>query len=104
MKLRLARVVFGVTSSPFLLNRTVRNHLSSYHFHPEFAMQVLLSFFVDYFSRGSKTTTAAFGLYKKLKKRFLEGQFNLTTWRTNDMQLRLLISQIERTEIPVARS
>ena len=53
---------------------------------------------------GSKTTAAAFELYKELKIRFLEGQFNLTKWRTNDKQLRLLISQIEGTEIPVARS
>ena len=34
----------------------------------------------------------------------MEGLFNLTKWRTNDKQLRLLISQIEGTEIPVARS
>ena len=67
-------------------------------------MQVLRSFFVDDFYSGSKTTTTAFELYKKLKLRFLEGQFNLAKWRTNDMQLRLLISQIKGTEVPVARS
>ena len=78
VKLRLARVVFGVTSSPFLLNGTVRNHVSSNRFDPEFVMQVLRSFFVGDFSGGSKTTTAAHELYKKLKIRFLEGQFNFT--------------------------
>ena len=104
MKLPLARVVFGVTSSPFLLNGTVRNHVSSYHLDPEFVMQVLRSFFVDDFSGGSKTTTAAFELCKKVKIIFLEGQFSLTKWRTNNKQLRLLTSQIEGTEIPVARS
>ena len=87
VKLRLARVVFGVSSSHFLLNETVRNH-----FDPEFVMQVLRPFFIDHFSGGSKTTTAAFELYKKLKIRFLEVHFNLTKWRTNDKQLRLLIS------------
>ena len=39
VKLRLARVVFGVTSPTFLLNRTVRNHVSSYHFDPDFDFQ-----------------------------------------------------------------
>ena len=34
VKLRLARVAFGVTSSPFFLNGTVQNHISSYHFDP----------------------------------------------------------------------
>ena len=50
VKLRLARVLFGVTSSPFLLNGTVPNHVSSFPFDPEFVIQVLRSFFVDYFS------------------------------------------------------
>ena len=59
MKLRLARVVFSVTSSPFLLNGTVQNQVSSYHFDPELVMQVLRSFFVDDFSGESKTATAA---------------------------------------------
>ena len=67
-------------------------------------MQVLRSIFVDDFSGESKTATATFELYKKQKIKFLEGQFNLTKGRTNDKQLRLLISQIEGAEIPVARS
>ena len=62
------------------------------------------SFFVDDFSGGSKTMITAFEPYKKLKIRFLEGQLNLTKWRTNDKQLRLSISQIEGAEITVARS
>ena len=33
----------------------------------------------------------------------MEGLFNLTKWRTNDKQLRLLISQIEGTKITVAK-
>ena len=77
----------------------MRNHVSNCHFDPEFVMQVLRSFFVDDFYSGSKTTTTAFELYKKLKLRFLEGQFDLAKWRTNDMQLRLLISQIKGTEV-----
>ena len=97
--MHLSRVV-----SRFLLNGTVQNHVSSYHFDPEFVMQVPRLFFVDDFSGGSKTTTETFEIYKKLKIRFLEGKFNLTKWRTNDKKLHLLISQIEGTEIPVARS
>ena len=74
-----------------------------YHFDPDFIMQVLRLFFVDDFSGGSNTTTIAFELYEKLKIKFFEVPFNLTKWRTNDKQLRLLISQIEGTEISVAR-
>ena len=88
MKLLLGRVVFGVTSLPFLLNRTVPNHVSSYQFDPEFVIQVRRSFFVDDFSGQSKTTTAAFELYKKLKEKIFKGQFNMTKWKMNDKQLR----------------
>ena len=95
VKLCLAWVGFGVTSSLFLLYGTVWNHVSNYHLDPEID---------DDFSGESKTTTEAFELYKKLKKIFLEGQFSLTKWRTSDKQLHLLISPIKGTEIPVARS
>ena len=96
VKLCLAWVGFGVTSSLFLLYGTVWNHVSNYHLDPEIDD--------DDFSGESKTTTEAFELYKKLKKIFLEGQFSLTKWRTSDKQLHLLISPIKGTEIPVARS
>ena len=103
VRLRLSGIVLVVTSLLILLNGTVRNHVLSYHFDHEYVMQVLLSFFIDDFSGESKTTIAVFELYKKLKIRFLEGQFNLTKRRTNDEQLHVLMSQVLGTKIPVAR-
>ena len=41
---RFARVVFGVTSSPFCLNGTIRKHVQSYDFDKEFIDKVLSSF------------------------------------------------------------
>ena len=48
VKYRLARVVFGVTSSPFLFNVTLLKHITSYERgDPEFVNQMLRSLYVD---------------------------------------------------------
>lgn len=45
---RFARIVFGVNSSPFLLNATIRHHMNSYRtVDPSFVEEVLRSLYVD---------------------------------------------------------
>ena len=45
---RFARVMFGVTSSPFLLNATLLKHITSYEREdPEFVNRMLRSLYVD---------------------------------------------------------
>ena len=88
---RLARVIFGVTSSPFLLNQTIRKHVQSYEFDIDFVNIVLNSFYVDDFTGGENDFEKALDLYKKLKIRFLEGLFHLRRRQTNQPKLRKLI-------------
>ena len=64
--------MFGVTSSPFCLNGTIRKHVQSYDFDKEFIDKVYSSFFVDGFIGGEESVTKAFELFKKLRIRFLE--------------------------------
>ena len=97
-KYRFARVVFGVTSSPFLLNGTIQKHVTNYKYDPEFITTVLRSFFVDDFTGVSNNTQNTFELFQKLKIRFFEPKFNVTKWRTNNTELRKLISDCESTE------
>ena len=84
---RFVRVVFGVTSSPFCLNGTIRKHVQSYDFDKEFIDKVLSSFFVDDFIGGEESVAKAFELFKKLRIRFLEGHFLLRKWKTNNLEL-----------------
>ena len=73
---RFNRVVFGVTSSPFLLNGTVRHHVSNYEVEdPQFVNDFLSSLYVDDFNGGKDSVPEAFQLYSKAKSRMKEGGF-----------------------------
>ena len=53
---RFLRVVFGVTSSPFLLNGTIMHHLFKYlSCHQQFVKRLLEDLYVDDVTSGTKT-------------------------------------------------
>ena len=98
-------VVFGVTSSPFLSNVTIRKHNTQYTTAaPGYVQKTLLSFFIDDFTGGEFSIDSAFELYKKLKLRFLEGHFSLRKWRTNNKTLREKINETESISEKVSQN
>ena len=81
---RFNRVVFGVTSSPFLLNGTVQHHIAKYATEdPQFAQDMLSSLYVDDFNGGKSNVSEAADLYRKTKSRMKDGNFNLRKWNSN---------------------
>ena len=63
--MRFARVVFGVSSSPFLLNATIRHHVEQYKDRmPEFVDTFTHSIYVDDLTFGAMDDDAAFDLYR----------------------------------------
>ena len=89
-------VVFGVNSSPFILNAVLRHHIESFASHdPEFTSKVVQSFYVDDLVSGGQNTEETFGLYKKVKERLQVGGFKLRKWKTNDRMLKEKIEQSE---------
>ena len=89
---RFCRVVFGVNSSPFLLNATLRHHISKYAIHDRnFDDKLLRRFYVDDLVTGEASAEPAYLLYTKAKERMNEGGFKLRKWRTNDKKLRAQI-------------
>ena len=64
---RFLRVVFGVTSSLFLLNGTIRHHLSKYlSCDQQFFEKLPEDFYVDYVTSGTKTIEKEKNFIKKL--------------------------------------
>ncbi len=95
-------VVFGVLSSPFLLNATIRFHLERYQESNEHIVnQLLCSTYVDDIISGGQTEEEVLSLYTKSKEIFRAGGFNLRKFLTNS---KLLQSQIDRLEDPKSDS
>ena len=100
IKYRFMRVIFGVTSSQFLLNGTVQTHANKYeNIDPEFTRKVKKHFYVDDVNSGAQSTKEGFEFYKKVKSRFTEASFNIRKWRTNDPELRKLIHDYENRKV-----
>ena len=90
--LQFTRVVFGVSSSPFLLNATVNHHLRTYHeADPSFVDKFLSSIYVDDLVSGSNDVKSAHELYVKSKLRLATAGFKLRKFITNSEELRQLI-------------
>ena len=87
--LRFTRVVFGVSSSPFLLNATLKYHIERYKDEdPEFVERFLRAIYVDDLSSGAPESDAGYELYLKSKVRLAEGGFNLRKFVSNSAELR----------------
>ena len=85
---RYARIVFGVNSSPFLLNATIKHHMNSYRtVDPSFVEEVLRSLYVDGLASSKPDSESTYEFYIKLNERFYEGGFNMRKWKTNDQDL-----------------
>ena len=90
---RFTRVVFGVSSSPFLLNATVRHHLEQFLSTSGTTVQCLLrSTYVDDIVAGAKSEEEAFALYSEAKAIFRQGGLKFST---NSVTLQSQIDALE---------
>ena len=88
MVFRFSRVIFGVPSSPFLLNATIKQHLEGYReTYPELVQTFLRSVYADDVSFGTEDDNSAYELYLKSKHVLAKGGFNLRKSITNSVEL-----------------
>lgn len=94
--LRFTRVVFGISSSPFLLNATIRHHVEKFSSsHPELVQILLQSTYVDDIVFGSSCEDQAYQLYVDSKNILGQGGFNLRKFITNSQSLQKKIDENE---------
>ena len=93
---RFTRVLFGLSSSPFLLNATIRHHLQRHiSSHPDIVSRLLESIYVDDVVTGADTEEEVLELYRHAKSIFREASFNLRKFYTNSKSLQQEINHIE---------
>ena len=93
---RFTHLVFGVLSSPFLLNATIRHHMSKYALSdPEFEKKFLEALYVDDLSTGDRHVGETYQLFLKSKLRILEAGFNMRKWSSSSKEL---IEKIKASE------
>ena len=85
---RFCRLVFGLTSSPAILNAVIQKHLSRYKGSEPQVMQLLAeSFYVDDFVGGAENIEGGYEIFQTSRKVMKEGGFNLRKWHTNNKVL-----------------
>ena len=85
---RFLRVVFGITSSSFLLNGTVRHRLSKYlEKESGIVEQIMDDLYVGDLVSGCNEPEEGKTLYERRKAILSEAGFDLRKWVTNDIEL-----------------
>lgn len=91
---RFCRVPFGVISSPFLLNATVRHHLNQSE-GCTYNRRIGEDIYVDNLVTGGKTVEEALKLYLEAKDSFNKLSMNLREWNSNSQ---LFLNQIPKSD------
>ena len=100
---RFTRVIFGITSGPFLLGGTIEVHLNKFiqnGIDVELIKKLLQDLYVDDSTNSFNEENEAYYFYQKAKQYLAEGGFDLRKWATNDSSLRRRIKESENKETP----
>ncbi|XP_036339778.1 uncharacterized protein LOC118749114 [Rhagoletis pomonella] len=93
---RMTRVTFGITSSPFLLASTIRNHFDeSLKSNSLLCEKLKASFYVDDLIFSEPTKEAAMHVAKQAQTVMEAAKFNLRKWNSNDVDVRRELSTEE---------
>ena len=83
---RYASIVFGFTSSPFILNYVIKHHISKYN-QDLFSKILQENFYVDNLIVTTDDPKMLFQFYDEANSRMEEGGFVLRSWNSNFVKL-----------------
>ena len=87
-------MVFGVNASPFILNPTIRHHVSTCIPDDSTHKELLKSFYFDDYGPGVSDRNNASALSKEIKLWLKSGGFNMRKWSSNSESL-MTLSKIQ---------
>ncbi len=82
---RFKVVLFGSTSSPFMLNATLQHHLEN--FNTPVTKDMQRNLYVDNLISGCESEAKALSYYEEARSIMAQGKFNLRSWASNSKQL-----------------
>ena len=85
---RMKRVTFGVSASPFLAVRTLKQIADDHgEEYPKATQHITNSFYVDDFLGGAANPEEAITLFNDIRAILQKGGFNLRKWRSNSQEV-----------------
>ena len=92
---RVSRVLFGLSSSPFLLSGTLIHHAHNYaSFDPEFVLHFIKSFHVDNLISGVDSLQEVESFYLKCRERLATANLSLRKFVSNSGSLNSRINNV----------
>ena len=88
---RFQAVLFGATSSPFILNAVLRHHLQQYQ--TMVAEDISHNLYVDNIISGCSSEDAVTQYYQQARQIMNEAKFNLRSWASNSSKLNSVARQ-----------
>ena len=88
---RMCRILFGINSSPFILNAILRRHIKTAEHDPEFVNKFINALHVDDLTTGENTVLKAMDFITKAKEHMAKASFNLRKFQSNSKELETMI-------------
>ena len=96
---------YGCGPSPFVLNGTLKHHLSKYEEDdPHFVQKMKNSLYIDDLASGGNSAKEAYNIYLKARARMMHGGFEMHKWKSNSSKLTRLITTPNECESQKSRS
>ena len=84
----MTRVTFGVKSSPFVSESTIRAHVDKYDEEfPEAAAEIRDNMYVDDLDTGAENVEDAISLRRDITELMKKGGFHIRKWASNSVEI-----------------
>ena len=99
---RFCRVIFSMNCSPFLLNATLKYHVTKYYaLEPVLAQNTPEGLYFDDWTSGGENDDEVYAIYKATNACFASGGFNLRKWASNKKEVieKIVLDRLKKEQL-----